>query len=315
MSEGYEPVWFRAAQVPPRRRAERLAEVLNGLIGPVTLDLPLHPRKSPRLVHCSLPGALITTCIELRARLRGTGRAGSGEVILLRPVGGTVWLRQSGREAVLVERNAALLSLGLPFDLDATAAERFDFLRIAAPSAAQQAVPAASLLRPAPATDNRLVLLTHYAGALLQGMIPLETERHARLAGNHLRDLAGTLFGLDEPMEAALGPDIRLAAIKEQVEREFTRRELSVEAVAAAQGVTARYVQKLFAAEETTFTRYLLERRLRAAREALAGPRPPAISTVAFDCGFSDLSYFNRCFRRLFGVTPSQTRRTAGMRT
>lgn len=32
------------------------------------------------------------------------------------------------------------------------------------------------------------------------------------------------------------------------------------------------------------------------------------ISTIAFDIGFSDLSYFNRTFRRAFGVTPSHPR-------
>jgi AraC-like DNA-binding protein len=32
------------------------------------------------------------------------------------------------------------------------------------------------------------------------------------------------------------------------------------------------------------------------------------IGTIAFDIGFSDLSYFNRTFRRAFGVTPSELR-------
>lgn len=311
MSERYEPVWFRTAQVPPHRRAGRLAQVLSDLIGPVGVDLPARPRKPPRLVRCDLPGALIATAMELRARIRFAGWPGSSEVLLLRPVGGAVRLSQGNREAVLVEREAALLSLGLPFDLDATGAERFDFLRICAPTAAMQPASAAVVLRPALATDNRLVLLTHYAGALLQGMIPLETERHARLAGNHLRDLAGTLFGLDEPLDAGTAPALRLSAIKEQMERAFARHDLTVDAVAAAQGVTPRYVQKLFAAEGTTFTRHLVERRLQAAHAILSAPHPPAIAAVALDCGFNDLSYFNRCFRRRFGLTPSQARRAA----
>lgn len=33
------------------------------------------------------------------------------------------------------------------------------------------------------------------------------------------------------------------------------------------------------------------------------------ISAVAYDVGFSDLSYFNRVFRRRFGATPSDVRR------
>ena len=32
------------------------------------------------------------------------------------------------------------------------------------------------------------------------------------------------------------------------------------------------------------------------------------ISTIALDAGFSDLSYFNRAFRQLYGDTPSGVR-------
>jgi AraC-like DNA-binding protein len=38
-----------------------------------------------------------------------------------------------------------------------------------------------------------------------------------------------------------------------------------------------------------------------------------AISTIAFECGFGDLSYFNRSFRRMYGATPSDIR-DAGLR-
>ena len=33
-------------------------------------------------------------------------------------------------------------------------------------------------------------------------------------------------------------------------------------------------------------------------------PAERRISDIAFDCGFNDLSYFNRCFRRRFGLSP-----------
>jgi AraC-like DNA-binding protein len=36
-----------------------------------------------------------------------------------------------------------------------------------------------------------------------------------------------------------------------------------------------------------------------------------AISTIAFDAGFNDLSTFNRRFKRLMGVTPSAWRSAA----
>jgi len=33
-----------------------------------------------------------------------------------------------------------------------------------------------------------------------------------------------------------------------------------------------------------------------------------AIAVIAFTVGFSDLSHFNRAFRRRFGMTPSEAR-------
>jgi AraC-like DNA-binding protein len=47
--------------------------------------------------------------------------------------------------------------------------------------------------------------------------------------------------------------------------------------------------------------------RLRKAADLLTCPEG-RISDIAFDCGFNDLSYFNRCFRRRFGLTPSAAR-------
>jgi len=35
------------------------------------------------------------------------------------------------------------------------------------------------------------------------------------------------------------------------------------------------------------------------------------ISSVAFDVGFGDLSYFNRAFRRCYAATPTEIRQSA----
>jgi len=46
---------------------------------------------------------------------------------------------------------------------------------------------------------------------------------------------------------------------------------------------------------------------MRKAADLLAH-REGRISDIAFECGFNDLSYFNRCFRRRFGLTPTAAR-------
>jgi AraC-like DNA-binding protein len=79
--------------------------------------------------------------------------------------------------------------------------------------------------------------------------------------------------------------------------------------------VTPRYVHKLLEGEGLTFSAFVLGRRLARAHRMLSDPRfgDRSISSVAFDVGFGDLSYFNRAFRR-YGATPSEIRRAAVLR-
>src|ERR1700722_7296069 len=53
--------------------------------------------------------------------------------------------------------------------------------------------------------------------------------------------------------------------------------------------------------------RYLISARLRRAALALTSSRQPVIA-VALDAGFGDLSTFNKTFRAVFGLTPTQYR-------
>jgi transcriptional regulator GlxA family with amidase domain len=105
----------------------------------------------------------------------------------------------------------------------------------------------------------------------------------------------------------------RLVAIKEDIERSLDRADLCVAAVAGRHGCTPRCVQRLFEAEGTTFTAYVLGRRLARAHGLLTDPRHATgkIIAVAHACGFGDVSYFNRAFRRQFGLAPSDVRARA----
>ncbi len=82
--------------------------------------------------------------------------------------------------------------------------------------------------------------------------------------------------------------------------------ELGVGSVAEALGVSARYVQLLFAEAETTPSAYILDRRLDLAAERLRGQvTRGSVTQVALAVGFNDLTHFGRAFRRRFGVNPS----------
>ncbi|MDY4969032.1 MAG: AraC family transcriptional regulator [Lachnospiraceae bacterium] len=58
---------------------------------------------------------------------------------------------------------------------------------------------------------------------------------------------------------------------------------------------------------ETSFTRYLNDYRLTIAHRLL-GSSKNTILEIAQQCGFENLSYFNRLFKRKYGVTPKEVR-------
>jgi AraC-like DNA-binding protein len=86
--------------------------------------------------------------------------------------------------------------------------------------------------------------------------------------------------------------------------------------VAKRQGITPRYLHMLFEAEGTTFSRFVLGERLAAADRMLsdAGQDHLTIAAIAYAAGFGDLSYFNRTFRRDYGMTPREARMDARRR-
>jgi AraC-like DNA-binding protein len=146
-------------------------------------------------------------------------------------------------------------------------------------------------------------LLLHHASAV--------DEAGFAIAG-HLIDLAALGLGArgDVATEARRGGvrAVRLKAVLMILQRRFAEPEFSAQKLAAAAGLSERYVNELLYEAGASFTSRLLELRLRRAAEWLAQPSERRISEIAFDCGFNDLSYFNRCFRRRFGLTPTAAR-------
>jgi AraC-like DNA-binding protein len=86
--------------------------------------------------------------------------------------------------------------------------------------------------------------------------------------------------------------------------------ELDPSAVAAALGLSRRYVHVLFASDGTTFSQELYACRLQRAQRLLRDGRYAGvgIAEIAWQCGFNEPSHFTRRFRERFGVAPSQYR-------
>ncbi len=103
---------------------------------------------------------------------------------------------------------------------------------------------------------------------------------------------------------------LRRAAILRIIENRSGDPDLSAVAIALLLGITPRYVHLLLEETGKSFTHHMLERRLDKAAALLRDPqwRHRKIADIAAEAGFTDLSYFNRVFRRQYGATPSDLR-------
>jgi len=172
-----------------------------------------------------------------------------------------------------------------------------------------------AVLRPIPSGTGMLNLLRSYVDALFDDPV-LSMPEMRQLAVAQLCDLVAVTLGATRDATAlAEGRGIRAArlrAIKSDIEAHLGHEDLSPGAVARRQKVSDSYIRKLFESEGTSFSQFILNRRLVRAHRMLTDRRwaDRGIAAIAFEAGFGDLSYFNRAFKRLYGATPSDIRST-----
>jgi AraC-like DNA-binding protein len=175
-----------------------------------------------------------------------------------------------------------------------------------------------AVLRVMPRDTPALALLIRYLSLVLDETLSA-TVGLPELAARHVYELAALALGTAKHVLSANSVGVRAArlqAIKADIVTHLVDGELSVSTVAARQGVTPRYVHKLFEAEGLTYSGFVLGQRLERVRRLLTDPRcaGQTISALAFGAGFGDLSYFNRTFRCRYGATPSDVRRAGRWR-
>ena len=106
---------------------------------------------------------------------------------------------------------------------------------------------------------------------------------------------------------------VHLHRVCQTIESLLAEPDLTLKRIADEAGVSSRYLQKLFAAQGTSFSAYLRLRRLERCRLELASPVYGAlsISQISFNWGFNGSSHFSRAFRAQYGVSPREFRQHA----
>ena len=317
---------FSTDDLPEAARAKVVRELHEHATLPIRPE-PLEPLRDYRvrldITKRALPGVIIMsgTLCGLRHAIRSRGSVSSSEDDLLVGVNlsGRSIAQSRDRELVLLDGDAMLMTRD-SISLNITHAAPVNFLGFRVPRDAIAPLAGSiddALIRMVPAGAEAIKLLVTYALAIAEEQQSLQTPELQRLVATHIHDLIALAVGATRDGHAiAEGRGIgaaRLRAIMSDITANLGDCDLTVAAVAQRQRVTPRYLHKLFEGEELTFSNFVLGQRLSRAHRMLCDPRfvDRSVSSVAFDVGFGDLSYFNRTFRRRYGATPSDIRHSA----
>ena len=124
-----------------------------------------------------------------------------------------------------------------------------------------------------------------------------------------LLELVAALAGTDrDDLSAA-----HRAAAQTYIDQNLFDPALAAPQVAAAVGISTRHLSRVFAEAGTTVPKYVLARRLDAARHLLERPSATSmtIAGVAHHCGFTSAAHFSNAFSSRFGERASGVRRRA----
>jgi AraC-like DNA-binding protein len=304
---------FSTRGLPAAKRLPALRELFASS---VNLEIDAEPGRAVEMTVHSAPGLRRARMVSsLTARVTRPAQMladGEDTVCLMMKTGGHMALTQRGQQGVpqlgdavlLVYREQALLQF-----VDAT------YLAVRVPFSALATIASdvgAAAARPIPRHTQALALLRNYVAHL---PARIADPRLGRLSATHVYDLMALAIGASDEGRALAGRRgvraARLDAITRDVIQDTT---LDVGQVAARHGISARYIQMLFEDIGTTFSEFVIDRRLDAARGMLTSPRHAAwsITAIALEAGFGDLSHFNRRFKRRYLMTPTDLRRQGG---
>jgi AraC-like DNA-binding protein len=277
-------------------------------------DVPFHAAMNSIHIGTTMLGRCDGTFTTVRRERRQVIETNDDRYCLARNTGNRdAQVLHRGREFTMRPGSMVLLKLDEPF-FSADGASHKRFTNVHLPMATLKAMVADvdDLVGRELEPGGALSLAMDYSDLLLRNTAAVDEAGMAISA--HLTDLISLGLGArgDLALAARRGGlrAVRLKAVLTILEKRFAEPDFSAHKLAAAAGLSERYVNELLYEAGASFTTRLTELRLRKAADLLtrAGGGGSRISDIAFDCGFNDLSYFNRCFRRRFGLTPSAAR-------
>lgn len=315
---GYTIVRFSSRTLPDQGRGDELDALHERGLLPTKFVRCGSAAPRVDLVNRTMPGLRILTASYASIRREGVRQEGD-LLYLCMTLSGTTLGSQRGREMVLGNGDAVLMTNEqAAWTMTSPSSVKIAGIRVPR-SAIAPLVPKleAATMRRMRDTGG-LRLLRNYLEIVADDEA-LAAPASQRLIVSHFYDLIALALGASSDAKA-LAADrtvgaVRLAAVKADIVANLDDGNLNATMVATRNRVTVRYLHKLFESEGITYSEFVLGERLARAYRHLTNPLHSrrAISTIAFELGFNDLSYFNRSFRRRYNATPSEIRNSAGV--
>jgi AraC-like DNA-binding protein len=313
-THSYAVVRFSSCALPAQGRGKAIADLHERGLLPIRFTRYGEALPQIDFVNRSMPGLALLTGSYAGVRRQGAQEAGD-YLYLCVTLSGTSLASWRTREMVLSDGDAVLMTSGeAAWTLSSQSSVDIAGIRVPR-SVVAQLVPKFedAVMRRIPRNAGGLRLLRKYVEVVADDEA-LAAPASQRLITNHFHDLVALSLGAECDGQAfsefRTVSAVRLAAIKADIVANLHDGNLNATTVSTRNGITVRYLHKLFQNEGVTYSEFVLGERLALAHVVSRSPLHSrrAISTIAFDLGFNDLSYFNRAFRRRYNATPSDIR-------
>lgn len=222
-------------------------------------------------------------------------------------------IRQNGRETLLIPGTFALYDSTQPYTLSFK--ERFHQMVIQMPKAVLGQHLANAEQYTAIQMCGRVGLgavLSNFVLSLAKEMGQLK-HTSDELSDNMLHMMA-MAFSSSVMLEQVNNNSLVKESLKQRIYRyielNLCNPEISNQMIADAQGISLRYLNKLFSEEIDSVHALILEKRLSKSLTLMQDPAYSghSIEKIAYSVGFSSSAHFSRSFKKRFGYSPSQAR-------
>jgi AraC family transcriptional activator of tynA and feaB len=159
-------------------------------------------------------------------------------------------------------------------------------------------------------TESLGPLVGAHLRQLSSGLGSLE-DRHLRLVADTTLELVAAGVGAKQDVDPTVGAD-RYGRVRAHILERLSDPDLTPAAIAEANGISLRYLHKLFSSRGQSVSRWILKQRLDRCRRAIGSEgRARSVTDIALSWGFNDGSHFSRSFRNEFGASPRSVRKAS----